>query len=928
MKPDAVILAAGLSSRAGANKLLFPLGGRTVIEASIEPFLSTCGRIIVVGGARFEELKSALARLSPGVEVVLNDDYLYGMFSSVKAGIRRVGSDRFFIHPGDCPLVPASVPERLLSVRADIVLPVSGGRTGHPVLIDSRLIPEILATDAGSNLRAFIASHGFETVEVDSPGILLDIDTRGDLEKAERNLSREQGRTVADALARSVPKVDNPEKLSGRAGYIADMPFPGMLHAKTVRSTRPRARILSIRLPEMPGGYFTVDRNDIPGRNRVHVILDDQPVFAEETVNYIGEPIMLVVGPSKAKVLELASAVRIEYGDLAAVFTVEEAEASGAPIVGGENNRFAEYRYGRGEATRVIGEAASGVSGSRVFADEISTGYQEHVYLEPQGLVGLYDRERDRIEIHGSMQCPYYIRNALAIAFGWEPGRFRVVQTCTGGGFGGKEEYPSLLACQAAAAAYKTGKPVALILDRAEDIECTTKRHPARIGFRTAVDPEGRVTAMEVEVRLDAGASLGLSGVVLQRTMFTAPGVYRVPNLAVHGVALATNSVPAGAFRGFGAPQATMAIEIHMDHIASSLGMSPLEFRKRNMARKGDLTSTGGTYAFDVPLEALAERVIASSGYRAKRVEYASACLARGTTAACNGLAPLRGIGMSFFLHGCGFTGSGERDHIKAKVRLARREDGTVDILAANTDMGQGLLTTFRKIVASALGLPLERVSFEKPDTDRVPDSGPTVASRSIMIDGKLLEDAAIELKSRWDEPGEIVVERNYRHPDRIRWDDSSFIGDAYPTHSWGVNIVEVAVDPVSFEITVTGVWAAYDVGHAVDERIMRGQVEGGILQGLGYATIEVMEKSGGRLKQRTMTDYVIPTSLDAPPIESSFIDNPYPDGPMGAKGAGELPLVGAAPALASAVENALQARVSRIPLTPEYLMKAVRHAG
>ena len=273
-------------------------------------------------------------------------------------------------------------------------------------------------------------------------------------------------------------------------------------------------------------------------------------------------------------------------------------------------------------------------------------------------------------------------------------------------------------------------------------------------------------------------------------------------------------------------------------------------------------------------------------------------------------------------MHGCGFTGSGEKDQIKAKVRLRKTACGDVEILVASVEMGQGAHTTLRKIVARSLGVDIGKVIYRNPDTDRVPDSGPTVASRTVMIVGALLEKAALELKQRWGEGTEADVVMDYAQPEYLEWDQDTFKGDAYPAFSWGVNVVEVEIDPITFETTVVGVWAAYDLGTPIDEQIVRGQIEGGIIQGLGYASMEVMQTRQGRIQQGTMTDYTVPTSLDFPNIECRLIDNPYPEGPAGAKGAGELPLVGAAPAYTAAIQNALGIPIKRIPATPEHLVE------
>jgi CO/xanthine dehydrogenase Mo-binding subunit len=702
-----------------------------------------------------------------------------------------------------------------------------------------------------------------------------------------------------------VEKVDHREKITGNAVYLSDLKMDGMLFARTFRSDRSRARIKAINKPSLPEGYFIVDYHDIPGKNSVKIIFDDQPFFAEDRVNYIGEPILLVVGPDKQRILEIIAQIRVDYEDITPVLTIEDAENQNLQPIFGDKNYFAEYAIYHGDPDQSFRHA------QYVFDDEFTTGYQEHIYLEPQGILGVLENER--IVVYGSIQCPYYVKDALCQAFGWSGEKVRVVQTTLGGAFGGKEDYPSLIAGQVAAAAYKTGKPVQLIFDRSEDIEVTTKRHPSVIRLKTALDENQRIIAVEADIRFNAGAYSGLSNVVLQRAMFNITGVYHIPNLKVKGQTVATNTVPNGAFRGFGAPQAIFAIETHMNIIAQKLDIDPLEFKMRHMAEKGNMTSTQGTFRQPIKLPELIQTVDDISGYRQKYHEF--------THQANNNF---KGISIALFLHGCGFTGSGERDHIKATVKLRKQIDGRVEILVANTDMGQGLKTSLQKIVSKALDLPVTAIIYQNPDTDRVPNSGPTVASRTVMIVGKLLEEAAKKLKNRWNEPGEIEVTENYRHPIDMRWEDQTFSGDAYPAYSWGVNVVEVEVDPVTYQIEVKGVWSAYDVGKAIDDRIMRGQIEGGILQGLGYGALETMECKQGRIQQRSVTDYIIPTSMDFTKMEHRLIDNPYEDGPFGAKGAGELTLLGAAPALVAAVSDALGVPIHRLPVTPEYLMEVM----
>lgn len=706
-------------------------------------------------------------------------------------------------------------------------------------------------------------------------------------------------------ISSPIKRVDADDKSRGTARYIADLSFEGMLYARTVRADRPRARILSVEIPSLPDGYYVVDRRDAPATNRCRVLVDDWPFFAEDVVNHIGEPIGLLVGPDREILDALVSRVVVHYEGLDPILSLEEAESGRKPPIFGEDDCFAAYALEKGDPDDAFARAA------RVVEGDYHTGLQEHIYMEPQGLVAT--AEAGKVTIYGSMQCPYYIKKALVEALGCEPGQVRVVQTATGGAFGGKEEYPSLIAGHVAFAALKTGRPVRLIFDRGEDIRASTKRHPSRFHYRTALDANGRILGMEVDVRLDGGAYAGLSSVVLQRAMFAATGVYHVENLRVRGKVLATNTAPTGAFRGFGAPQAFFAVEMHVAQIARDLGLDPLDFKMAHAYKKGDRTATMGLMRQEIKLPEIVARLEEMSGYRRKQAEFARD---RGRVR--------RGIGVSLFLHGCGFTGDGEQAIIKARAKLVKRPDGRVEILVANVEMGQGAATALRKIVAHALALPMERVIFENPDTDRVPDSGPTVASRTVMIVGGLLARAAQELEKRWDEGDEVEVVKAYEHPAGVEWDQKALKGDAYPSYAWGANVVEVEVDTLTLEVTVRGAWGVYDVGVPIDEQLVRGQIEGGLVQGLGYATIEVMNLRNGHILQSSLTDYVIPTSKDVPEIESDLVLNPYEGGPFGAKGAGEMPLVGAAPALAAAVQQALGVPICSIPVTPEYLLQEI----
>jgi len=455
-----------------------------------------------------------------------------------------------------------------------------------------------------------------------------------------------------------------------------------------------------------------------------------------------------------------------------------------------------------------------------------------------------------------------------------------------------------------AVATNKTKHPVVMIYDRDEDIMCSTKRHPSKVHFKAALDEQDQVIALDIDVLLNAGAYNGLSPVVLQRALFSATNVYNIEHLNVRGRNFMTNLVPSGAYRGFGAPQTIFSIEILFHNIAVKLGIDPLEYKIRHLLKQGDPTCTGGQVREEVKMHEIIQKIVKSSDYYTKLKTNKK----------------YQGIGVSLFLHGCGFTGKGER-LINGKIILEKSKE-IVTLKVSSVEMGQGAETVLRKIVAETLELPIEQIMYEKVDTGLIPDSGPTVASRTTMIVGGLLRDTALEMKKRWNESEHFELSKTYKHPSYLKWDDEVFKGDAYPVHSWGANIAEIEIDPITYELTINKLYAVFDVGVPIDERVLIGQMEGGMVQGVGWATIEVMRTENGKLKQANLTDYKIPTSMDVPEINCDFILNPYEYGPFGAKCAGELSFVGSPPAVAEAVANALNKPINHLPITPEVLME------
>ncbi|MGL4985541.1 MAG: xanthine dehydrogenase family protein molybdopterin-binding subunit, partial [Treponemataceae bacterium] len=713
-------------------------------------------------------------------------------------------------------------------------------------------------------------------------------------------------------LKNSVARVDAANKIAGATQYLADMDFGcDVLHAVTVRSSRARARIVKRNIPVLPQGYYIVDHSDVRGKQTMQMIIDDWPVFASSEVLFIGQTILLVVGTDLNVVHSLARQVSFEYEDLPAVLTIEDSKSLLGGAIHGTDNIFASYTAGYGDVDEALSRASS------VIEMSYYTPHQEHLYMEVNGTVGRWEVGDDgvgRVALYCSTQCPFYVRHSVAPVLGCKESELKVVAPPIGGGFGGKEHYADVVASTVAVAVQKLKRTVSLFLDRQEDLAFSVKRQPALITSKTALDADGNILGIDIVTDMDGGAFEACSRIIMQRATFTASGVYTVPSIRVLGRVYATNRPPSCAFRGFGAPQAIFGIERTFDNIARTLKVNPLELRQKYLIKQGDQTITGGRFHDPIILDQLITWALDASDYRSKHHSY-SLSPTKGDA--------LKGIGISLFLHGCAFTGSGERDIIKAKLRLEKRGN-RVRICTSNTEIGQGLHTTFKKIAAKELGIALENIEVAPYDTTQIPDTGPTVASRSIMIVGYLVQEAAKKMRARFNEDSFDIIQ-DYAHPDHlIAWDPTTFRGDAYPCYGLGVNVVEVEVDPVTYEVSVKNAWGVFDAGYTIDQKIVEGQIKGGMVQALGWDFLEKLEQKEGRFLQVKMADYMVPTTLDVPRLHSHTIDQPYRYGPSGAKGVGEITFDGAAAALASAVENAVQTHFTKIPILPENIAEVL----
>jgi CO/xanthine dehydrogenase Mo-binding subunit len=732
------------------------------------------------------------------------------------------------------------------------------------------------------------------------------------------------GSTTPGRVTRRGPlRREGPAKLTGLAKYADDLVFPGAWYGATVRSTEPHAKFLGIDLDDAFdwGEVVVVTATDIPGDNVVSLIRDDQPILVPVggEIRHQAEALCLIAAADRETLRAARRHLRVRTERLPATFDPLES-----------SEEFAHVEVGRGDLEIGFAEAELVIEGT------YRVGHQEQLYIENQAMIALPHPDGG-VTVHGSCQCPYYIHRALKRSLQLTDAQAVVVQAETGGGFGGKEEYPSMIALHAALLAGKAGKPVRMIYDRHEDISATTKRHPAVVHHRTGVTRDGRLVAQEIEVVMDGGAYCTLSPVVLSRGVLHAGGPYHCPNVRIKGRSMATNTPPNGAFRGFGAPQTEFAAEMQVNRIAEALAISPLELRRRWAYQEGDITPTG-----QVLRESVAAVEVLEAAAKASDFARHSEQTRRAREARQSGARIASGIGLAMGWHGAGFTGSGEV-HIAGVAAVELTEAGTVRVLTAQTEMGQGTKTIFPQLVAAELGIEPEAVEVAPQDTSIVPDSGPTVASRTAMVVGGLVVNAARRLRAQVEATTDLPFAESYRdfvlehgalrvderfepYPD-VHFDDATYTGDAYPAFGWACAVARVDVDLDSGEVTVRDVVSADDAGRIIHPVLAEGQVEGGTLQAIGYATIEEIKLVDGRYLNDRLATYLIPTALDAPRLEAILVEKPFPGAPHGAKGIGELPMDVGAPAVVAAIHDATGVWIHDLPATPERILAAMTGA-
>lgn len=727
---------------------------------------------------------------------------------------------------------------------------------------------------------------------------------------------------------------------SGKALFIDDLPLGDDWHGGTVRSTIAHGRLVKLHFdPAVDWNkVVVVTMADIPGENIVVCHDLDQPALCDGIIRHQHEPLALVAAPNMDVLHQALNAIRPEYEPWPALFEMEEAIDSRIKIFK-QTNIFREISITKGDPAGAILKAPVVVETTHF------TQAQEHVYIEPQGMRAEWTNENS-VLIQGSMQCPYYLVDGVSRLMNLPSENVRVVAMQTGGGFGGKEDFPTMLAGHVALLSKKAGCPVRMIYTRKEDMQATTKRHPARVRRRTGLNDRGEILGIEIDLILDGGAYSTLSPFVLSRAALHTVGPYRCENVTINARVVATNHPPNGGFRGFGCPQVHFAGETHMDNCAEKLNLDPVAFRRMNLLKPGDTMPTGQVLGDENDVEQVLTDALVKSHYfeRKKKIDQSNSQSGSQT-----GPEKFKksGIGLALFMHGTGLNEFWEHE-VKSRVQLKCHASGQIEVLTAQTEFGQGTLTTLALIAAEATGLSPQEIIVGHPDTATAPNSGPTVASRTNAIIGSLLMEAGQKFQAFIREqlgeeylksPGSIknaivelmkktaskmVFESEYHPPSNLDARDGWKPRDAYPAYTWSCCVAEIETDTLTGETRAVQIHTSQDVGHVIHPLLAAGQVRSGVAQGIGWALMEkcVWDGQGG-MKNANLADYCLPSIMDVPPIGVSFLEIPSPRTLHGAKGLGELAMEGPAPAIANALAHAVNHRFFQLPILAHDILKS-----
>ncbi len=736
-----------------------------------------------------------------------------------------------------------------------------------------------------------------------------------------------------------VKRVDAVAKVTGKALFAEDIKFPGMLYGAVLRAKYPHARIISInteKAGKLKGVFAVITAADIPGSKTVGNVKKDQPVFAFDKVRYIGDGIAAVAAVDPDTARRALNLIEVEYEVLPGVFDPEEAMKEDAPKVHDDGNIIVYHKVRKGDVEKGFKEA------DIVIEREYRTQFIEHSYIEPEAVVAK-PVDYGGVEIWGCIQNAFTTQRNVAAVLGLDMSKVRIIQTPLGGSFGGKDDVMTVMAARAALLALKTGRPVKLVNTREESMRESYKRHPYILKYKLGLKKDGTITALEAMIIADGGAYASTTSFVTWRSTVQAAGPYRVPNVKVDTYGVYTNNPYTGAMRGFGSPQANFAIESLMDEAAAELGMDPIEFRLKNCLRDGDETATGQKLTrHKVSIAEVLQRVREAIDWDRLRKEPGGEGHIK------------RGIGIACSLRGASLGAEGVDI---AGVELKIDSDASISVEAGLAEMGQGIKTVLAQVVAEELGAPIERITIHPYDTSRVPDSGPTVASRATIVGGGAARDAAIKMRNIlleaikeeektekvWFEDGFYVTEkRKYSFEEAvniavrrgrglnvvgwfkapaINWDEEKGQGTPYFTYVYGAQAAYVEVDTETGKVRVLKVAAAHEVGRAINPAMAKGQIYGGVAMALGYGLLEEFEVDEGVPLVSNFDDYNIPSSLDVPEVTAILVENPDPDGPFGAKSLGEPTNELLAPAIANAIYHATGKRLRELPLSLEMVL-------
>ena len=714
-----------------------------------------------------------------------------------------------------------------------------------------------------------------------------------------------------------------PDAVFGKPIYTADQIPADAAYVKAVRSQYPHALIRKVDISEavkVRGVLKVLTAADIPGVNISSTLIPDRPFLASDRVRSIADPIALVVADDPLAADEGVDEVVVEYEPLKAVMDVMEAIKPDAPIIHDGGNICRRYKVRKGDVGR--GFAESDVILERSYR----TQFQEPAPIETEAAYAI-PRAGGGVEIVGSIQNPFYVRNGVAKILGLPPEKVNIVAAALGGTFGGKsDEAPWDVSAMAGLAALATGRPAVCIYGRDESVIAHSRRHAAHIRYRLGASRDGRFKAAEIEVYLDTGAYASVGPLVLMRAIVHATGPYDIENVKTDAYLVYTNNPMAGSFRGFGNPQVHFAAESHVDLMARELGMDPVELRMRNMLRKGSKTATGELLEEEVSLEHALRIVMEKIGWAARVYD----------TSQEN----RRGYGVALVYHGNSLGPEGE-DVAEAEVKTT--PTGHVIVKTGLTEYGTGSSYGLARIAAETLSIPEDRVVVERAETHSVPDSGGTFASRVTLMGGNAVRLAAEKLRRKLEdmaresgrehrslpdfisEVGEEISERAVFKLPICDYDPEKGYGRAYLQYTYGAVGVVVQVDLQTGVVRLEKIVGVFDVGRAINRQFIISQIEGALTQGAAYGlTEEVITGKTGRILNPNFADYLVPTAADMPPVDVEILEYPSNLTPLGTRTIGEPPICGPAPAIANAIHDAVGVRIYSLPITAEKIVKAL----